>query len=246
MTKTIKKHALSLALALSSISGFAQTDLEMLTKLRSLYPATTFSDVVKAPVAGLWEIRMRNQVAYTDESGRYFLFGSVYDMKTQTDLTAAVRPEPKSAPTSKIVQFPSQFLNNAIKTVRGDGSRVIAVFSDPKCPYCKNFESEVAKLNNVTIYTFIYPILGEASKQLSVAVWCSQNRERAWSDLLINGKSPKMTACANPMNDNIVLGSRLGIQGTPSVIASDGRVFTGAAPVSRLESWLSEVPGAPQ
>ena len=174
-------------------------------------------------------------VAYTDDSGRYFIFGHLFDMKEQVDLTAQRRVD------SRKVEFPSQFLANAIKTVKGDGSRVVAVFSDPDCPYCKKLEGELARLDNVTIDTFLYPLeqIHPEAKTKSIAVWCAADRQQAWSQMVLTGSAPKLVACNNPVNDNLVLGSRLGVTGTPTLIALDGRLLPGAVPAEKLDQWLN-------
>lgn len=217
-------------------------------KFRAMYPNTRFTDVRKSKVVGLYEVVMGNNIAYTDDTGRYFIFGSLFDMREQVDLTAQRRQ------AGRKTEFPSQFLSNAIKTVKGDGSRVVAVFSDPDCPYCKRLEGELARLDNVTIYTFMYPLeqLHPEAKTKAIAVWCSKDREQAWNQLVLTGAAPKLTACANPINDNLVLGSRLGVTGTPTLIALDGRVLPGAAPAEKLDQWLNvvkqagAVPAAPK
>jgi thiol:disulfide interchange protein DsbC len=204
-------------------------------KFRALYPNTRFNSVNKAKVTGLYEVVMGDNVAYTDDGGRYFIFGHLFDMKEQVDITAQRRVE------SKQVEFPSQFLSNAIKTVKGDGSRVVAVFSDPDCPYCKKLEGELARLDNVTVYTFLFPLesLHPEAKTKSIAVWCSPNQQQAWTQAVLTGSVAKLKACDNPVNDNLVLGARLGVTGTPTLIAQDGRILPGAVPAEKLDQWLN-------
>ena len=242
--KDLKAKARALIGALmtfSCIASAGEPDIEMMTKMKKLYPATTFTGITKSPIAGLWEVQMGEQLAYTDASGQYLFLGSVIDLKTQRELTPPRKAEVAptgSAPVQPKVAFPSNFLSNAIKTVRGDGSRVVAVFSDPMCPHCISMEREMAKLQNVTIYTFLYPIVAEASKVKSVSIWCSGNREKSWQDAMQANKSPKLAHCANPINDNLVLGSRLGIQATPALVAADGRLFVGATSMANVDKWL--------
>ena len=238
------KHALTVvAMAAAALNVQAQTAgrdeaeaaPQIAEKFSAMYPNTRFTGVVKAKVAGLYEVRMGENVAYTDESGRYFIFGRLFDMKEQVDLTAQ-----RTAPVKK-VEFPSQFLNNAIKTVKGDGSRVVAVFSDPDCPYCKKLEGELARMDNVTVYTFLFPLesLHPEAKTKSISIWCSPNREQAWTQAVLTGHVSKLKACNNPVSDNLVLGARLGVTGTPTLIASDGRILPGAVPAERLDQWLN-------
>ncbi len=232
------KRALIAALAAAfAFPVLAQDEApaQIVEKFKAMYPKTTFKDIRKSQVAGLYEVVMGDNIAYTDESGRYFIFGHLFDMKEQVDITAQRKLDTKKA------EFPAQHLANAIKTVKGDGSRVFAVFSDPDCPYCKQLEGELARLDNVTIYTFLYPLesLHPEAKTKAVSVWCAPNRNKAWSELMLAGKKPKLAACNNPVNDNLELGSRLGVVGTPTLIAADGRVLPGSAPAEKIDQWLN-------
>lgn len=232
------KRALTLALAAAlSIPAFAQDDApaSVVEKFKTMYPKTTFKEIRKSQVSGLYEVVMGENIAYTDESGRYFIFGHLFDMQQQVDLTAQRKLD------SKKTEYPAQYLTQAIKTVKGDGSRSVAVFSDPDCPYCKQLEGELARLDNVTIYTFLYPLesLHPEAKTKAVSVWCAPNKAKAWSELMLAGKKPKLVACNNPVNDNLVLGSRLGVVGTPTLIAADGRVLPGSAPAEKIDQWLN-------
>lgn len=231
------KRALSVALLAAFATAAIAQDAapsQIVEKFKGMYPNTTFKEIRKSQIAGLYEVVMGENIAYTDESGRYFLFGHLFDMKEQVDITAARKVETKK------VEFPSQHLASAIKTVKGDGSRTVAVFSDPDCPYCKKLEGELARLNNVTIYTFLYPLetLHPEAKTKSIAVWCAPDKAKAWSALMMAGVTPTLQACNNPINDNLVLGSKLGVVGTPTLIALDGRTLPGAAPADKIDQWL--------
>ena len=232
------KRALTLALAAAlSIPAFAQDDApaSVVEKFKTMYPKTIFNEIQKSQVSGLYEIVMGENIAYTDESGRYFIFGHLFDMQQQVDLTAQRKLD------SKKTEYPAQYLAQAIKTVKGDGSRSVVVFSDPDCHYCKQLEGELTRLDNVTIYTFLYPLesLHPEGKAKAVSVWCAPNKAKAWSELMLAGKKLKLVACNNPVNDNLVLGSRLGVVGTPTLIAADGRVLPGSAPAEKIDQWLN-------
>lgn len=239
------KRVLTLALAAAlAVPAFAQDEApaSVVEKFKTMYPKTTFKEIRKSQVSGLYEVVMGENIAYTDESGRYFIFGHLFDMQQQVDLTAQRKLDSKKA------EFPAQQLGQAIKTVKGDGSRILAVFSDPDCPYCKQLEGELARLDNVTIYTFLYPLesLHPDAKTKAVSVWCAPNKAKAWSELMLAGKKPKLVACNNPVNDNLVLGSKLGVVGTPTLIAADGRVLPGSAPAEKIDQWLNAgKPAAP-
>jgi thiol:disulfide interchange protein DsbC len=157
-------------------------------------------------------------------------------MKTQQDLTAQRLDE------LNVVNFAELPLKDAIRTVRGDGSRILAVFSDPDCPYCKTLEQELIKMDNVTIYTFLFPLDGlhpDASKKAKL-IWCSTDKSAAWRDYMLHDKPPATGKnCDSPIDRNVQLGQKLNFNGTPTLVAPDGRVLPGAAPVEKIEKWLT-------
>lgn len=205
-------------------------------RLKEMYPATHVDRVQRSEIPALFEVVMGKNAAYTDTTGRYFVFGHLFDMKEKRDLTAD-RVEKAAR-----IAFGELPLADAIKTVRGKGERVLAVFSDPDCPYCRRLEAELVKLDNVTLYTFPYPLEGlhAEAKDKSIAVWCAANRSQAWAELMKSGKAPVSRTCDHPIERNIQLGQRLGIQGTPTLLSADGRTLPGAAPKDRIEQWLLE------
>ncbi len=231
------KRLLAFFALMLSVAAQAEEGAESLEKsLKDLYPATRIERVQPSEISGLYEVTMGKNFAYTDSTGRYFVFGHLYDMKTQRDLTAE-RMEKQQR-----INFAQLPLDDAIKTVHGKGERVLVVFSDPDCPYCKRLEPELDKLDNVTLYTFPYPIeeLHPGSPGKAVAVWCAPDRARAWADLMKTGKAPANMNCDNPIQRNVQLAQRLGVNGTPTLIAADGRMLPGAASSERIEQWLGE------
>ena len=211
-------------------------------KLKAMYPNTSFTSVRPSAIEGIYEVMMGQNVGHTDGGGRFFMFGHLFDMKELVDLTAQAlgQAAPGKHEVKTSVEYPSEHLANAIKTVKGDGSRQLVVFSDPNCPYCKKLEQELAKLPNVTIYTFLFPVLGPDSRSLSIAMWCAPNRAQAFSDFMLKGKRPAMKSCTTPLDDNATLGGRLGVTGTPTLIAADGRFMPGAAPAVKINQWLND------
>ena len=204
--------------------------------LTATYPKTPFRDIKPAPLPGLYEVSMGENVAYTDSTGRYFLFGHLYDMQDQVDIT-----EQRKAQGYK-TRFPAAVLNHAIRTVHGNGQRVLAVFSDPDCPYCHQLEQQLAMVDNVTIYTFMFPIesLHPQAKAKAESIWCLPQADRAvaW-DNMMKGVMPAPSKCANPIERNIGLAESLGVNGTPTMFSEDGRKMPGLGTLERLESWLS-------
>src|SRR5512137_1087321 len=167
---------------------------------------------------GLWEIVIGTEVFYVDQDVNYAFVGRVLDAKTRDDLTAKKRDELLR------VDFKSLPLDQAFKIVRGDGSRKLVTFEDPNCGYCKKLYRDIAGLKNVTIYTFLYPILSQDSFEKSKAIWCAKDRAKAWDDWMLNGKAPASAAadCKNPLQQNMELGRKLEVTGTPTIVFADG------------------------
>jgi thiol:disulfide interchange protein DsbC len=235
MTMTINKLRNALCLCLlganlalplpASAQTAAPTANSIAERLQSLYPATRFGAVNTTPWPGVFEVVMGANLAYVDESGQYFLFGHLFDMKAQRDLTA----ERKDAQTR--VDFAALPLADAVKDVRGNGARTLAIFSDPDCPYCLKLETEIKSLTDVTIYTFLMPIasLHPGARSKAIAVWCSRDRVAAWRALMLRDMQPDDASpareCPHPVDRNIALGERLGISGTPTLVAATVAFF---------------------
>ena len=219
----------------AAVTPFQKTaDPGMMAQMQSLYPSTVFREVNNTAVPGIFEVVMGKNTAYVDQSGRYFLFGRLFDMQTQTDLTPA-KPEPVET-----VELSKIDTKNAIKKVKGNGARVLYVFSDPDCPFCQQLERNIANLDNVTIYTFLYPMEGlhPDAKRKAVNIWCASDQAKAWDGFMLNGALPANANCTNPVDQNIALAQAYGINGTPTLIAADGRKMAGALSADRLNAWL--------
>ncbi|MBE0624218.1 MAG: DsbC family protein [Burkholderiales bacterium] len=219
----------------SAAQTSAALPTSMAERLQALYPATRFGAVNSTPWPGVFEVVMGANLAYVDETGQYFLFGHLYDMKTQRDLTA----ERKDAFAR--VEFSSLPLADAVKEVRGTGARTLAIFSDPDCPYCRRLEVEMKSLTDLTIYTFLMPIasLHPEARSKAIAVWCSKDRVAAWHALMWRDEKISAEECPHPVDRNVALGDRLGVSGTPTLVAADGRVLPGAASNAQIEAWLA-------
>jgi thiol:disulfide interchange protein DsbC len=207
----------------------------LLERLQALYPSTRISAIHPTAWPGVFEVAMGANLAYVDATGRYFLFGHLYDMGQQRDLTA----ERKSAMAR--IDFRSLPLADALTEVRGKGTRTLAIFSDPDCPYCRRLETELRGLDDVTIHTFLLPLasLHPGAHAKAVSVWCAADRLSTWQALMLRDALPPKADCPHPVDRNIALGEQLGINGTPTLIAGDGRVLAGAASREQIESWLS-------
>lgn len=226
----------ALLLAFTTQMTLAATTEEVKSKVLNNYPATTVTQVNETPIKNIFEVVMGKNVAYTDEEARYFIFGNLFDMKTQTDLT--------TTPSNKLeIGFPSkERLKDAVKTVKGNGKRKLAVFSDPDCPYCQQLERNLQSITDVTIYTFLFPLesLHPRAKGTAISIWCAKDQSKAYSEYMLDNKQPQVKSCANPIDRNVQFGGSMGIQGTPSVIFEDGSLIPGAISAPELERQLEE------
>ncbi|MCG3189525.1 MAG: putative thiol:disulfide interchange protein DsbC [Burkholderiaceae bacterium] len=192
-------------------------------------------EVSKTPVPGLYEVRIGTDVLYTDEQGQYVIQGSIIDTKTRANLTEA-----RIAKLTQI-DFASLPLKDAFLIKQGNGSRKLAVFADPNCGYCKRLERDLVALKDVSIYTFLYPILGPDSNVKSRDIWCAREPGKVWRSWMVDGATPPkaMGACdAVALERNLALGSRHRVNGTPAVVFEDGTRSPGALPLEQLESRL--------
>lgn len=186
--------------------------------------------VTKTPVPGLYEVSVGSQVVYTDATGRYIFNGELIDTKTSTNLT-----EERVAELNRI-KWSDLPLSRAVKWSKGDGSRTVAVFSDPNCPYCKRIEQTFQQMDNITVYTFLYPVLSPDSTVKSKQVWCASDRAKAWRDWMINHVALTGNgSCKTPIDDNLKLGQSMNVTGTPAIFFTDGSRIPGAADVPTLE-----------
>lgn len=198
------------------------------------------SSVSKTPYLGLYEVYIDGQIVYTDEEVSAVLVGSLIDGKTMKNVTSE-RMQKLTA-----IKFSELPLALAVKQVRGDGKRVFATFEDPNCGYCKKLAKEMATLDNVTIYTFLYPILSPDSLEKSNQIWCSADRAKAWRAWMVNGKAPegKGDCDTTAVKKSLETGRALAINGTPTIFFADGERIPGAIPLARIEQKLAEAPAA--
>ncbi|NCS65208.1 MAG: thiol:disulfide interchange protein [Hydrogenophilales bacterium CG03_land_8_20_14_0_80_62_28] len=213
---------------------------EIRKNLESSFPGVKIDSVGKSPVAGLYEVVVDgSHVIYVDKDAKYVFEGMLVDAATKRNLTQ------EKVDKLTLVGFDSLPLQQAIKVVKGDGKRRLAVFSDPDCPYCKKLEPELAKLTNVTIYTFAYPLpMHTDAARKSRLVWCSADPVKAWEDLMLNNTVPEgKDDCPNPVEANLALGDKLHIQGTPNIILGNGKRIPGLATADRLSQMLDEAGG---
>jgi thiol:disulfide interchange protein DsbC len=221
-----------LSALLPLISWASETDIKK--AIETFLDGTKVDEVRKLPDLGLYEVRLGNDVVYTDEKATFIMSGNLIDIKTRKNLTQARQREISA------IKFADLPLDLAIKTVRGKGTRVLATFEDPNCGYCKQLQKEIAKVDDVTIYTFLIPILSPDSDTKARAIWCSADRSKAWRELMVNNKSPAPapTNCSAPNEKVKALGQKYRIQGTPTIFLANGERIPGYVPAARLEEML--------
>jgi thiol:disulfide interchange protein DsbC len=192
--------------------------------------------VTKSGYLGLYEVYLDGNILYTDEKVTAILAGGqLIDGKTMKNVT---EERMRKLTAIKFADLP---LDNAIKQVRGDGKRVMATFEDPNCGYCKRLAKELLKLDNVTVYIFLYPILSEDSVKKSKQIWCAADRSKAWNDWMVEGKAPsgKDDCDTTAVVKNQEYGRKLNISGTPTIFFADGERVPGAMPLARIEQKLN-------
>jgi len=229
------KHAFLLgALAMSSTLALANVDT-VKANLKQQHPNLDIQNIQATEMRGIYSGSMQGQVVYLNEDAKHILAGSMIRLSDQQNLTKALLVQQNSIDWKKLP------LQDALKTVRGTGKRQLAIFSDPNCPYCKQLETELSKLKDVTIYTFIYPIKTQ-SVAVSKQVFCEKDPALAWSNLIAKGIQPGANkSCANPIERNLSLGKTLGLTGTPAIIFSNGFKVMGAYPAQEIEKIWKEL-----
>jgi thiol:disulfide interchange protein DsbC len=193
-------------------------------------------EITKSAMPGLYEVRYNGtDILYTDAEGNYLIQGSLIDTRQKRNLTEE-RIDKLTA-----VAFDSLPLKDAFTIVRGNGKRKLAVFEDPNCGYCKRFERDLQKVDNVTVYMFLYPILSADSTAKSRNIWCAKDRAAAWMDWMVRDQVPVAATCdSTALNRNIEFGKKHKITGTPTLVFADGSRVPGAINAQQVEKFLAE------
>lgn len=226
--------ALGIALCSGNLPALAATAPPALRQLVTDRLGTPVDSVLATPYFGWYEIQSGGRILYTDKEARFFFLGHVVDSATRVDRTAARLEEISKK------NFRELPLKLAIKTVRGNGTRVLYLFEDPNCPYCSKMHQDLLPLTDVTIYTFISTFLGPDSPTLARNIWCSDNPSLAWEAWMVRKKIPAAAAagCVAPSAKIEQLGQRLGVMGTPTVFFGDGSRLSGTVSLAGLEARL--------
>lgn len=232
MLKKLLPFVLAGAFTAQAMADEAEIKKAMESKL-----GARVESVTKSGYLGLYEVFADGNIVYTDEKGTAIIVGPLIDGKTMKNVT---EERMKKLTAIKFSELP---LDRAIKQVRGDGKRVMATFEDPNCGYCKRLAKELLKLENVTVYTFLLPILSEDSVRKSKQIWCSSDRAKAWNDWMVEGKAPsgREDCDTSAISKNQEFGRKLNISGTPTMFFSDGERVPGAMPLARIEQKLGQI-----
>lgn len=204
--------------------------------VEAAFPGMSVESVRKTTyLGGLYEVKSNGDLFYTDEKVGYIFTGEIIEAKTRKNLTQ------ERIQKLSVINFSELPLNMAVKTVRGNGKRVIASFEDPNCGYCKKLAKDLQGLSDVTIYTFLYPILSPDSNDKSKAIWCAADRSKAWNDWMVNNVSPgaKTDCDTAAIEKTVSLGRKLGIKGTPTIFLSNGERIPGFVPAAKLEQAIA-------
>jgi len=193
-------------------------------------------EVTKSPMPGLFEIRVNGtDIFYTDAEGNFLVQGNLIDTKQRRNLTEE-RIDKLTA-----ISFDSLPIKDAFTIVRGNGKRKLAVFEDPNCGYCKRFEHDLQKVDNVTIHMFLYPILSADSAEKSKHIWCAKDKAKSWQDWMVRDQLPKSASCDSAaIERNVELGRKYKITGTPTLVFVDGTRVPGAISTAQVEKYLTD------
>ncbi|MBX9871960.1 MAG: DsbC family protein [Burkholderiaceae bacterium] len=233
--KTTTQLITGLLAALLALGAGAQEAAIRKNLAERLPQLPPINEVSKTPIPGLFEIRVNDsEIYYSDAEGNYLIQGHLIDVRQKRNLTE------ERVDKLLAIDFKNLPFKDAFTVVRGNGARKMAIFSDPNCGYCKRIERDLAKLDNVTIHVFLYPVLGPGSTEKSKLVWCSKERSQAWLDLMLKDQLPSAAACdVQAIQRNLAFGQKLKVQGTPTLFFADGSRVPGAIDLAQIEKQLT-------
>jgi thiol:disulfide interchange protein DsbC len=199
----------------------------------------SIDEVTPMPFAGLYELRVGPKVIYADAKGEYLFVGNVIDLKSQTNLTQERTDALAEAALPK-VKFADLPLSSAIKIVRGNGKRQMAIFEDPNCVYCKRLEKSITAVNDVTVYVFLFPVLGPDSVTKAKDIWCAKDPAKTWDGWMDDGTPIASVKCDSSVIDkNLEFGESLQVNATPTIFFHNGKRVPGAISQDQLDKLLN-------
>jgi thiol:disulfide interchange protein DsbC len=234
--KLIQRAVMAVLLAAGLTAAMAQGQEAAIRKnLAERVPQLqNIDEVSRTPMPGLYEVRVGSDLFYTDAEGNFLIEGHLMDTRLRRNLTEE-RLEKLLA-----IDFSTLPLKDAFTVVRGNGKRKVAVFQDPNCPYCKRFERDLQKVDNVTVYMFLYPILGPDSADKSRNLWCAKDRGKAWQDWMLRNQAAAAASCdITALARNVEFGKKHKITGTPTLLFPDGTRVPGAVDAQQVEKFLA-------
>ena len=226
--------------ALLASPALAQDMPQLKAELKKQMPEAPIDSVRKTAYGNLYEVIAGGEIFYTDEKASFIVAGPIVDLKTKENVTDA---RLRVVNALKFDQLP---FDSAIKIVRGNGSRKVAIFEDPNCGYCKRFERDLQGISDITVYIFLYPILSADSMEKSKAIWCAPDRGKAWLDTMLRETLPTGDGkCTTPLDKNLAFGQSKRIQGTPTIIFENGERVPGALQIGEFEKRIIAAAKAP-
>ncbi len=220
---------------LGSVDAMSEKQVRVELQKR-LGTSANVRNITPSPIPGLFEVQINQEIFYTDSNAKYLIQGEMIELASGTNLTAKRQEDVNRIKWSELPQA------NAIKIVRGNGSRQIAVFSDPNCGYCKRLEKTLQQLDNVTIYNYLIPILSADSALKSKQIWCASDQQKAWNDWMLSNITPSgKSDCTNPIDRNMAIAKTYGVNGTPTIFFTDGSRFPGAVQLADIEKKLASL-----
>ena len=235
LPSTLRRALALLALALPLLAPAQEATIRK--ALTERIPGLTgIDEISKSPMPGLFEVRIGNDIFYTDPEGNYLIQGALIDTRARKNLTEE-RINKLTA-----IDFKDLQLKNAFTVVRGNGKRKVAVFEDPNCPYCKRFEKDLEKIDNVTVHTFLVPILGADSTEKSRRIWCASDKAKTWDDWMLRNVAPKEAGAkcdTAALDANVAFARKYNITGTPTLVFVDGHRVPGAINTQQIEQLLA-------
>jgi len=230
--------ALLTLVSLFASGAYAQSaeEAQVRKTLQSKFPQMTVESIVRMPFGGLYEVVLSGEVVYTDAKAEFLMGGSLYDLRAGPPRNVTIETQQKIA--AKLITGAQ---DNAIKMVRGNGKRVIYTFEDPNCGYCRELFKELNKMTDITVYTFLLPVLSPDSADKSRAIWCAKDRVKAWEQMMTKGGlSEASKPCDAPLARTSEIAQRLNIRGTPAIYLANGQQLGGYIPAQQIEQAFAK------